>query len=252
MRSRTAVAAVYYTGLILTIAAVLLQLLPLAVPDGLAGRIGHNSEGLVLALLLSAWIQFARPRLTGTPREWPVTVAVAVLFAALAVFLLATDLPSRFRTLNETFLAAAVLVPYLQVRRPLRGRLALWLSLGVLAVVVLANRTAVVTDLAETLGVLILAPIGLDLVDRAILDPRARTSAPVRYGWYAFLVVAPIVLAVLQWRIGVGGLFGEATRYGVRITEAFICLLLVEVYFAVGLGRTGAPAQSAPAAFSAR
>jgi hypothetical protein len=29
------------------------------------------------------------------------------------------------------------------------------------------------------------------------------------------------------------------TRYGVRIAEAFLCMLLVELYFAVGLGRTG-------------
>jgi hypothetical protein len=56
---------------------------------------------------------------------------------------------------------------------------------------------------------------------------------------YVGLVVAPIAFSILQYGIGFDGIVGEATRYAVRVAEAFIALLLVELYFAVGLGRVG-------------
>jgi len=244
----TTLTVLFYTSLTAVVAAVLLQALPLLLPEALAVRIGHNSEGLVLALLLAAWIQFARPRLAGDDRAGRWTALVAAACVVLAVALLLSDLPSRFRTLNETFLAAAILIPYLQWRRPLPYRLAVWLPLAVLAATVAFNRTAPVTNLAETLGVLLLAPIAFDLVDRAVLDERAHTSRPVRWAWYVLLVVAPVVFSVLQYGIGVDGLAGEAVRYAVRITEAFVALLLIELYFAVGHGRTGRPAPAVAAA----
>ncbi len=232
----------FYVAVVAAIAGVLLELFPVVLPEGIATRIAHNSEGLVLALLLAVWIQYARPRLADEPRQWRLTALVAVACLAIGIALLLSDLPSRFRTLNETFLAAALLLPYLQVRRPLPRRVAAGLSLGVLALVVLFNRTGAVTDLAETLGVLVLAPVAFDLVDRRILDPSARNGWRQRVGWYAFLVVAPILLAVLQYQVGLAGLPGEAVRYGVRITEAFVCLLLVELYLTAGLRRTDRPA----------
>ena len=130
-------------------------------------------------------------------------------------------------------------MPYVQFRRPLPGRLALWLAVGVLALTVALNRTAIVTDLAEMLAAVILVPLALDVVDRGILDPQAETNRPARYGWYAFLVIAPIVFSVLQYQVGFDGLLGEALRYLVRIAEVFITLLLVELYATVVLGRTG-------------
>lgn len=238
-RQRTVLTVAFFVGVSAVLAGILLQLWPLLLPEGIAGRIGRNSEGLLLALVLATWIQFVRPRLVGSGREWAVTVLVAAVLLALGVFLILTDLPSRFRTLNEPLLAAALLVPYVQLRRPLPGRSALWLALGVLAVTVLFNRTAIITDLAEMLFAVILVALALDVVDRGILDPEAETSRPARYGWYAFLVLAPIVFSLVQYQVGVDGLLGEAVRYSVRITEVFVCLLLVELYFAVGHGRTG-------------
>ena len=111
------------------------------------------------------------------------------------------------------------------------------------AVIVVGQRTQAITDLAETLGMLMLAPIGFDVVDRGILDPKARTSTALRYGWYAFLVVAPIAFSVLEHGIGFEGAIGEATRYAVRIHEAFLFMLLVELYFAVALDETGSSAR---------
>jgi hypothetical protein len=237
--NRRTAQAVFYGASVVVVVGVLAQLFAEVMPDKVASRIGHNSEGIVLALLLALWIEFARPRLAGTSREWPVTLAVAAACVLSAVLLLQSDLPSRFRTLNETFLAAAVVIPYLQLRRPLPARLAVAASAGVLAAIVVGNRTAVVTDLAEALAVLVLVPIGFDLVDRGILDPQARTSPRLRLGWYAGLVVAPIAFSVLEYQIGFDGVIGEATRYAVRVAEAFIALLLVELYFTVGLGRVG-------------
>ena len=222
--------AVFYGALLLVLAGILLGLWPAVLPRAIATRLGHNSEGFLLALVLGAWIQFARPRLAGSPREWPVTGTAGVACGAVGVFLLATHLPSVVRTLNEAFLAAALLIPYVQLRRPVPRWLPVLLPVATLAVIVLGERVQSVTDAAEALGVLALAPIALDLVDRRILDPAARPSRSVRYGWYALLVVAPVLFSVLEYRLGVGG---EALRFAVRITEAFVCLLLIELYFAV-------------------
>ena len=243
-RSRL-LSAVFYTSLILVVAGVLLQVLPLLLPEAVAGRIGRNSEGLVLALLLAGWIQYARPRLAGTPRAWPVTALVVGVLVAVGVVLLLSDLPSRFRTLNETFLAAALVIPYLQVRRPLPRGLAAGLAVAVLGLTVVFHRSGTVTDLAETIGVLLLVPIAFDLVDRGILDPGARTSPRLRVAWYAVIVLAPLTFTALEYGLGVDGLLGEAVRYSVRIAEAFVALLLLHLHFAVVLRRTGRPAGSA-------
>lgn len=250
--SSTAVSAVFYVAGTVTVAAVLADVLSAVLPDGLAVRIAHNSEGLVLALLLAAWIQFARPRLAGASREWRITALVAVGCVVVGAGLLLTDLPSRFRTLNEAFLAAAVVIPYLQVRRPLPAGLAPALAAAVLVVVGSTHRTELTTALAEAAGVLLLVPLAFDVVDRGILDPEGRTSPRTRLAWYVFLVAAPAAFAVLQYGVGVTGGAGEVIRYAVRITEAFVCLLLVELFFAVGLGRTGRRAAGVRRAFPVR
>lgn len=238
-RDTRGVSLAFYGALLVVVALVLSQALPLLLPDGMAARIGHNSEGLVLALVVAGWIQYARPRVAAADSGWLVTAGVAVACAVLGVALLLSDLPSRFKTLNEAFLAAAVLIPYLQLRRPLPRGVAAWASAVTLLVVVVFNRTAIVTDLAETLAVLLLAPVAFDLVERDILDSTATTSRRLRAAWYAFLVVAPVCLSVLEYQLGVAGVLGEAVRYGVRITEAFVCLILVGLFFSVVLGRTG-------------
>ena len=239
MRGKRALPVVFYGGLALVLASILFQWLGRITPDAVATRVGHNSEGYLAALVVAGWIQYARPRLTGHRREWVVTGVVAAVALAIGLLLLASDLPSRWRTLNETFLALALLLPYLQLRRPLPRVLAGGIAAGLLVVVVVFESTAAVTDLAETFGILILAPVALDLVDRGILDRDAGTSTRARWLWYGALVLVPVALSVLEYQIGVDGILGVAIRYGVRVTEAFVCLLLVELYLAVGLGWTG-------------
>jgi hypothetical protein len=229
---RKIITFVFYIGVTVVLAGILVELWPLVLPKSLATKIGHNSEGMLAALMIGPWIQLARPRLLDSRHRWPIAAIVAAASLAIGLGLVASDLPSRFRTLNETFLAAAVVLPYLLLRRPLPAAVPLVGAGTVLAVTVAFNHTAVITDLAETLGMLILAPIGFDLIDRKILRPDAAVRAVTLVAWYALLVGAPIALSVLQYDIGFGGLFGQFTRYGVRIAESFLFMLLIGVYFA--------------------
>ncbi len=235
----TGLTVVFYAGLTALLLSVITKALPHVLPHPVATRIAHNSEGYAGALILAAWIQYVRPRLRGTARQWPVTLAVAAALFAIGLFLALTSLPGTVKTLNEAFFATAVVIPYVQLNRPLPRRLAAGLSLAVLIVIVVGHRTKVITKVAETFAIVLLVPVGLDLVDRGILDARARTSTAARWGWYALLALAPIVFSVLQYRIHDHGALEVATRFAVRTTEAFVLMLLVELYFTVGLDRTG-------------
>lgn len=221
MQRRAALGVVCYVGLGVVVAGILLQVLPVALPPAVAVRVAHNSEGFVLALLLAPWIQFVRPRLAGRAAEWPVTLAAAAASAAVGVLLVATDLPSRFRTLNEAFLALAALLPYVQVRRPVPRWVPVVVSGAALAAIVLGLHEKGVVDQAETLAVLVLAPVAFDLVDRRVLDPGA-PAGRWRYAWYVFLVAAPLAASV-----------AARATYLSRVTEAFVFLLLLEVYLAL-------------------
>jgi hypothetical protein len=254
---RTVATVVFYLGLGALMVAVLTGVLQDLMPAGIAARVGYNSEGYLAALLLGLWIQVVRPRLAGHGWQWPVTLAVGVALAVIALLLFASDLPSRFKTLNETLLGLALVVPYVQVRRPLPPRLAVCLSAAVLAVMVAFNRTEYVTTFAEGLGLLLLVPLAFDVVDRGILEPDRRTSPRLRYGWYALLVLMPVTSSLLYHGQVFGGLVGEGIRYQVRLHESFVGMLLVQLYLAVGLGRTGrrggraAPGPQEPRATSA-
>ena len=240
MTTRARIASiVLYGGLALVLLSILFELIGKVLPDALSVRISHNSEAYLAVLVLAAWIQFVRPRLRGTRAEWWVTGAVAVVCLLVGILLIASDLPSRWRTLNETFLALPLLVPYVQVRRPLWWGFPAALAVLTVATIFFFSNTGGVTDLAETLALIMLVPIGLDLVDRGILDPRAVTSAALRYGWYALLVVVPVAFSILEYQVGVEGFVGRAVRYGVRVTEGFITALLIGLFFAVALGWTG-------------
>ena len=249
-RSR-AVLALFLGGLLLLLLAVLTQALPLLLPDALAAAIGRNSEGYVVALATAAWLQLARPRLAGG-RGWAVVAVASAACAGVAVALVGSDLPSRFVTLNESFAALALVLPYLQVRRPLPRGAAVALSGAVLVVVVLGERTGAVTALAEAFGVLLLLPLATDVAHRRMVDADAPPT-PVRTGlWCLLLVVVPVTFSVLADGPGPAGVAGEVVRYGVRVHEAFIGVLLLHALVALqhlssrrgragGAGREQAP-----------
>ena len=126
--------------------------------------------------------------------------------------------------------------------------LALGLPGAVLLVILVASGTTLVTDLAEGVVMLVLAPLGLDVVDRVVLEPERRVL-PARWVWYAFLLVTPAVIALLEGKLG--GVLGDVVRYTERVQESFVGVLLVELYLAVVLlrrpvtGRAGAMSQRA-------
>jgi hypothetical protein len=232
-------AVLYYGGLALVLTLILLQLLDEVLGAKLATHIGHNSEAYLTALVLAAWIQYARPRLAGTRAEWPVALLVGAAMVLVGVALIQTDLPSRFRTLNEAFIALGVLIPYVQARRPVHPVLSYGLPGLVLLLVLVVGDRGLVRDLAETATMLILIPIGLDLVDRGILQSDAVTSVRARWAWYAALVLIPVVFVALRRGAHVGGWAGNRMLYSQRGLEGYIAAFFIEVYFAVFLGWVG-------------
>jgi hypothetical protein len=232
-------AVLYYGGLALVLALILLQLLDEVLGRRLASHIAHNSEAYLAALVLSAWIQFVRPRLAGRRAEWPVAVLVGVIMLAIGVALVQTHLPSRFRTLNEAFIALAVLIPYVQARRPLSRVLSYGLPGVVLLLVLVVGDRGIVRDQAESAAMLILIPIGLDFIDRGILQSDAVTSVRARWSWYAALVLIPLVFVALRKGAHVGGWAGNRMLYSQRGLEGYIAAFFIEVYFAVFLGWVG-------------
>ncbi len=232
-------AVLYYGGLALVLALILLQLLDEVLGRRLASHIAHNSEAYLAALVLSAWIQFVRPRLAGRRAEWPIAVLAGVIMLAIGVALVQTHLPSRFRTLNEAFIALAVLIPYVQTRRPLSRVLSYGLPGVVLLLVLAVGDRGIVRDQAESAAMLILIPIGLDFIDRGILQSDAVTSVRARWSWYAALVLIPLVFVALRKGAHVGGWAGNRMLYSQRGLEGYIAAFFIEVYFAVFLGWVG-------------
>lgn len=246
-RRRVVVSVVFYCGLTTVWLSILLDLFHRVLPSEIATRIGYNSEGVVLALVLGAWIQFVRPRLVGTQRGAVVALAVAAGFLLFGLWLLNTDQPTKLKTLNEAWFGVGILICYLQARRPLPPWLAPGLAVAVLGLIGVSIATELDINLAETAGMCLLAPIALDVVDKGILDPLAATSDRLRYAWYSVLIVVPIVSSSL-WHSRVFSPDTVAYRvnnYEVRLQEAFVGMLLIELFFAVGLGRLG-PRDDAP------
>lgn len=213
-------------------------------PAGVAQKVGADSEGFLLALVLPLWIQFVRPRLRGAS-AWLVPL-LAASFALIAGVVLyrTTTVTSSIKTLNETLLALAVLLPYVQRRRPLPTGVALGTVTLVGVLILLGDRLPLVTRLAEAFGMLLLVPLALDIVDRGVLDPQARTSARLRWFWYAALLLLPLAVAALH-RADLAGLPGTVVSYAARAQEAFVGVLLLNLYLAVALGRTGRMSTSA-------
>jgi hypothetical protein len=250
MRTRIVVlSTIFYVVVVALLAGVLFKFWTQVLPHGVASRIGHNSEGYVAILAIAPWIQFVRPRISGKRSEWYVTALGFLAFAGLTAAMLSTDWASRFKTLNEGTAAAAVLIPYVQLRRPFPRWVAWTVFLVVTIATIVTSKTVATTDMAESWVMVVLAVAGFDLIDTGILDPGAVTSTVARWLYYAFLVVVPIVcsLAEYHWHAGSTGAYGQTVRFMVRVDESFIFAVFTLFFFAVGLGRTGRGAvESAP------
>lgn len=232
MRRGGLVSAVFYGGLLVLMCLILARVLDDVLPGGVGRSVAFDSEAYVVVLLLAPWIQYVRPRLAGTAWQWPIAAAAAAACVVVGVLLYRSDLPSQFRTLNEAFLAG-IMIAYVQPRRPVPRWIPVVIAAGLLAVIVVASDTRLVTDLAEGLGVVILLPLAVDVFDRRILEPAAPRSPALTYAWYAFLVLAPIIFSVLNRAVDSGNALDSAARYGVRPQEAFVAVPLLGLYFAV-------------------
>ncbi len=245
MTGARARSAVFYVvmavGLLLLVTKTQKQFLP----GGLATQIGHNSEALLFALLVSAEIQVLRG-LRGTARLAFVGVG-AVVLVVLGILLLNSDLIPTLVTLNEPLIGSGLVLVYLALpRSPVTGLVS---ALVVLAVVVVFFDTAVVLDQAESLVPLLLAGPALDVFDRTILQPGRADAPGLRLAWMALLLVVVIALMpAAHWaRQDLHGPLRYGIDYAQRAAEAYWGWLLVHLFFSYWLGarwrtahRTGA------------
>ena len=242
VRARSAVFyVVMAVGLVVLVTKAQKQFLP----EGLATQIGHNSEALLFAILVSAEIQALRV-LRGTARLAFVGVG-AVVLVVLGVLLLNSDLIPTLVTLNEPLIGSGMVLVYLALpRSPVTGVVS---ALLVLAVIIVFFDTAVVLDQAESLVPLLLAGLALDVFDRTILQPDRPDTPGLRLAWMAALLVVVIALMpAAHWaREDLHGPLRYGIDYAQRAAEAYWGWLLVHLFFSYWLGsrwrsghRTGA------------
>lgn len=237
-RTPRVIQCAYYAGSLLVMILIITGHLSSYLPDKLAVFVSRNSEGVALAILLPAWIDLVRPRVTGRVSQWPVTIATALALLVCGILLVVAEtLAPAVRTLNETAFALAVLVPYVQISRPISRWYLAVPTLAVLIPVIGATSSEVV-GLAETFSFLVLVPLTIDLVAPWILAPSLRTAGFRVAGWLALLVAARAVIAVLEPDMA-SGLAYHLLNYWTRISEGFLASGLVLIYYlALRLTRT--------------
>lgn len=228
-RQKRAVQWVFYGGLTILLLLITTGLLRQILPGSVTTRVAYNSEGYLFAVVLGSWIQFALPRIR-PHRRLPWALVVAAFWAAVGLGLLASDLPSRLRTLNEAALGLAVVIPYVTLTRPVR-RGAVWavpVLIGMTIWAVLWAPDSWIIDQAETFGFVVLAVLTFGVFDRSLLEPAAVVRRGTRVAWYAFMLLEPFVVSGLGVALRDGdGAHALALRYLGRIHESFVGLLLV-------------------------
>ena len=199
-------------------------------PGGLAGQVTRSSEGLLILLTVSVWIQFVRVRPIRRSQVWKLALLAGIAWVAIGLVLRYGPVPAQLVTLNEPAFALALLLPYLQLRRPLP----VWgwlLPVTAVAVPLAGGDNSATTDLAEAFGALLLIPLCVDAIDRGILD---RSAVPLLrvLVWMMAIVVVVVALHGLIDRTP-EGVVEEVSRYISRVTEMFIASLLLHAYFSL-------------------
>ncbi len=227
-------AVTYYGSLCLLMALIITKLLSDLLPKPLAHHIASDSEGYVLAILLPLWIQAARPKLAGLRAEWPATGLAALASLAVGIWQYNGHMLGTVKTLNETFFTLAVLIPYVQLRRPLARPVSVALGVGTLVAVVALEQTSAkhfTTALAEGFVMLLIAPVLFDLADRDILDPGRPSTLRRRQVLWAGLPILALLSIALR-RLAPGSAVHQVIDYGARAQEAWVGMLLLSLYFA--------------------
>jgi hypothetical protein len=194
----------------------------------LTKRVSDNSEAYALALIACAWLHWARPAAIRRGRLIPASLLGGAICLGLALLCKYGGLPVKIATLNEGFFGAAFVLVYAALRRPLRW--APLLSVAVIVFLLIGHTTGLVVKGAEAWMVLVLAPVGFDVFDRAILEPDARESHVLRLLWMGVLIAIPVLAAGLHHHVGHGHVAG-IRDYIARANEAFVGLLIIHAYF---------------------
>lgn len=88
------------------------------------------------------------------------------------------------------------------------------------------------TQQAESVVMVTLAPLDFDVFDRRSLDRAAQVRPALRAGFWVAMIAIPLFFSLLQDRAP-SGLLGEFSVFGSRVTEAFFGTLLVLGYCAL-------------------
>lgn len=240
---RRSIRWVFYAGLCGLLLLIVSGTLALVMPESMARRVNYNSEAYIFAVVLAGWVQFGAPRVPDHARlRW--ATMLGVVWAIVGVGLIMSDLPSRIRTLNESALALALLLPYVTLRRPLPRwtLLSVPIMIGMTAWAVFSAPESWIIDQAEAFGFLVLAVLTFDAVDRAILEPGRDSPAGRRWPWYAFMVLEPVIVSWLGTEVRqTGSAISLTLEYLGRIHESFIGILLVVFILRVAPVRPGVP-----------
>lgn len=189
----------------------------------------------MLAILLPPWIDYVRPRTLRTKAQWPVAAlgAALMLVIVLAMYL-NQGMYAPVRTLQETFLALTLLLLYVQPLRRPSARAAVATAVMVALVACLLELTSAggfVTEMAESVLMLILVPLLVDLADRAVLTPSRPSPLRWRQGFLALMVVVPLVFIVLRQLDLPVPVARHVVVFVTRAQEGFVGVFLIGLYY---------------------
>ncbi len=224
------VAVLFFGGLSAVVVLILTKQLSTALPDAMARQIGRNNEGLVVVLVAGTWIQFVRPRLSGHALQYPLAIGAGLVLLAVGLWLYHGSWPGQYATLNESAFGLAVVIPYLQLRRPLPVW-ALGIPIAAVAMPAIGGGNELTTNLAEMFGAVFFVAVTVDVVDHGILDgspvPRARVLV-----WIGAMVAAVGLLRVVTDRTP-ENVVESVIRYTSRATEMFFASAILLLYFSI-------------------
>ena len=181
MNRTSARVAIFYVVMAVGLLVLVTKFQANFLPSGLSSQIGHNSEALVLAIVVAAEIQLLRGR-RRTPALLAAMVVVAVALIGLGLLLKDADFRSSIVTLNEPLIGSGFVLLYLCL--PRSRATAITVAVLVALYVVIFYNTDFVVAQAESLVAIALAGPALDISIAPSGSPPSRTNR--RYassGW---------------------------------------------------------------------
>jgi hypothetical protein len=223
--------AVLFGALVVLSVLILIEQLDEVLPQGLSEHVARNNEGYVFAILLAVWIEYARAPVAATTRQWTIVGVASAGLAIAGAVLLLDGVPGTLATLNETCFALALLVPYVQLRRPI-PRWTWAMPLCAVLVPIVSGGYDDIAELAEFFGFLLLIPIAVEVVDRSILDPTGRRRPDLLAIWSIGLSICAVTFHSLRPE-NPEGVVDEVLLYLSRTVEVVIAILILHLYFSI-------------------